>query len=211
MLADAPTASASLDRTVKKKKRGQSPKTKENIMHFLGAVITERREDLEGVLEPWSEYNDVPEYIVKTREEFLAECRHDDEIILLDPEGFHEQAAMRLELDDEKALKTYAERYGVNLDEDGNVISTFNEDSFYDYWVPADEWETEDGHKLGDHQGKTCREILDRHHGFLKGVSVIVADGTYEGGFIDSVTDETIERIFRNHLEDKVWWVNFHE
>lgn len=36
-------------------------------MHFLGAVITERKEDLEDVLAPWSEYNDVPEHVSKTR------------------------------------------------------------------------------------------------------------------------------------------------
>lgn len=109
-------------------------------MHFLGAVITERKEDLEDVLAPWSEYNDVPEHVSKTRGEFLAECRSLDraEVRLgggLDsPEGrsLVRQARERLALGDKDALKAYAEYNGVTLNAYGDVLSTFNEDSFYE-------------------------------------------------------------------------------
>ena len=188
-------------------------------MHFLGAVITERKEDLEDVLAPWSEYNDVPEHVSKTRGEFLAECRSLDraEVRLgggLDsPEGrsLVRQARERLALGDKDALKAYAEYNGVTLNAYGDVLSTFNEDSFYDYWEPADEWETLDGQTLKEHHGKTCGEILATHGDLLKEVCVTVADGTCEGGLFEDLSEEAVKATFESHPHGKVWWVNFHD
>lgn len=190
-------------------------------MHFLGAVITERKEDLEETLAPWSEYNDVPEHIVRTRDEFLKENREDD-MRLIDHEHENQpdsesetarEAERRLALPDDKALRAYAEWSGATLDGDGNEVSTFNEESFYDYWEPADEagWKTPDGTPYGELQGRTCKEILDRCPGALDDVCIVVADGDHIGGYGECATSEDIEREFRAHPACKVWWVDFHE
>lgn len=38
-------------------------------MHFLGAVIAEKQDDIYGILAEWSEYADVDEYVKETRSE----------------------------------------------------------------------------------------------------------------------------------------------
>lgn len=85
-------------------------------MHFLGAVIAEKQDDIYGILAEWSEYADVDEYVKETRSEIIANGRADDQAYLedhgndTDPmhEKFKKAAAGRLALDDEAALKAYA-------------------------------------------------------------------------------------------------------
>lgn len=80
-------------------------------MHFLGAVIAEKQDDIYGILAEWSEY------VKETRSEIIANGRADDQAYLedhgndTDPmhEKFKKAAAGRLALDDEAALKAYAE------------------------------------------------------------------------------------------------------
>lgn len=129
-------------------------------MHFLGAVIAEKQDDIYGILAEWSEY------VKETRSEIIANGRADDQAYLedhgndTDPmhEKFKKAAAGRLALDDEAALKAYAEYRRLNLNEDGDAVSTFNEDSFYDYYEIG-EWEGVDAL-----QGITCRELADRYN-----------------------------------------------
>ena len=200
-------------------------------MHFLGAVITELKEDLYEVLDPWCEDNRVPLHVVQTREEFLAASRDEDRQTveaktkwLQENDGASEEAEWireymaeareRLALDDdEQALQAYAKWYGKTLNGNGDVVSTFNEDSFYDWWEPADDsgWKTRDGLPYAQLQGKTCREILARHPEVLDEVYVAVANGDHIGGYCEPATTEDVERMFREHPASKVWWVNFHE
>lgn len=101
-------------------------------MHFLGAVIAEKQDDIYGILAEWSEYADVDEYVKETRSEIIANGRADDQAYLedhgndTDPmhEKFKKAAAGRLALDDEAALKAYAEYRRLNLNEDGDAVST---------------------------------------------------------------------------------------
>lgn len=135
-------------------------------MHFLGAVIAEKQDDIYGILAEWSEYADVDEYVKETRSEIIANGRADDQAYLedhgndTDPmhEKFKKAAAGRLALDDEAALKAYAEYRRLNLNEDGDAVFTFNEDSFYDYYEIG-EWEGVDAL-----QGITCRGLADRYN-----------------------------------------------
>ena len=98
-------------------------------MHFLGAVIAEKQDDIYGILAEWSEYADVDEYVKETRSEIIANGRADDQAYLedhgndTDPmhEKFKKAAAGRLALDDEAALKAYAEYRRLNLNEDGDA------------------------------------------------------------------------------------------
>lgn len=53
-------------------------------MHFLGAVIAEKQDDIYGILAEWSEYADVDEYVKETRSEIIANGRADDQAYLED-------------------------------------------------------------------------------------------------------------------------------
>ena len=130
-----------LDQTVRKKKIRDQPDSRRLTTHFLGAVIGgDTIEEAEAIIAPWSEYEEVPEYVVQTRDEFLKEQRgYDKQEAERHPES--KDAVERLKLDDESALKAYAEYAGRTLDKDGNVISTFNEDSFYDWYEFGGRWD----------------------------------------------------------------------
>lgn len=166
-------------------------------MHFLGAVIAEKQDDIYGILAEWSEYADVDEYVKETRSEIIANGRADDQAYLedhgndTDPmhEKFKKAAAGRLALDDEAALKAYAEYRRLNLNEDGDAVSTFNEDSFYDYYEIG-EWEGVDAL-----QGITCRELADRYNRedalartAIGSLCVICKEGWYDGGLWNDTT-----------------------
>lgn len=53
-------------------------------MHFLGAVIAEKQDDIYGILAEWSEYADVDEYVKETRSEIITNGRADDQAYLED-------------------------------------------------------------------------------------------------------------------------------
>ena len=94
-------------------------------MHFLGAVIAEKQDDIYGILAEWSEYADVDEYVKETRSEIIANGRADDQAYLedhgndTDPmhEKFKKAAAGRLALDDEAATAMMAAMMAMSLNE----------------------------------------------------------------------------------------------
>ena len=199
-------------------------------MHFLGAVIAEKQDDIYGILAEWSEYADVDEYVKETRSEIIANGRADDQAYLedhgndTDPmhEKFKKAAAGRLALDDEAALKAYAEYRRLNLNEDGDAVSTFNEDgdavstfnedSFYDYYEIG-EWEGVDAL-----QGITCRELADRYNRedalartAIGSLCVICKEGWYDGGLWNGTTTATVLNELERNTGRKVWWLNFHD
>ncbi len=182
-------------------------------MHFLGAVIGGNTvEDAEAIIAPWSDYAVVPEYVVQTRDEFLEERRRLDR---LDVERYPDaiRAAERLKLDDEAALRAYADYTGKTLDGDGNVVSTRNERSFYDWYEFGGRWNDE----VEDVQGITCRELLERcgHDDRTAelvgcGLYVLCVDGSFEGDLWDGVPWERIRTALDEHAGEKVWFVDFH-
>ena len=189
-------------------------------MHFLGAVIAEKQDDIYGILAEWSEYADLDEYVKETRSEIIANGRADDQAYLedhgndTDPmhEKFKKAAAGRLALDDEAALKAYAEYRRLNLNEDGDAVSTFNEDSFYDYYEIG-EWEGVDAL-----QGITCRELADRYNRedalartAIGSLCVICKEGWYDGGLWNDTTTATVLNELERNTGRKVWWLNFHD
>lgn len=182
-------------------------------MHFLGAVIGGNTiEEAEAIIAPWSDSAVVPEYVVQTRGEFLEERRERDRLeVERHPEA--KRAAERLKFDDEAALRAYADYTGKTLDKDGNVISTFNEDSFYDWYEFGGRW----GDWAEDVQGVTCRDLLDRcehDDGTAElvgyGLYVLCVDGSFEGDLWDGVSWERIRTALDGHAGERVWFVDFH-
>lgn len=118
-------------------------------MHFLGAVIGgNNTSEAETIIDPYSEYEEVEEYVLYTRHEFLQDSRRSDLELTGREQGNQsedmaaiiEEAKKRLSLNDEDALKEYAEYCGYSLGEDGNVVSTLNRDAFYDWYAFGGRW-----------------------------------------------------------------------
>lgn len=189
-------------------------------MHFLGAVIAEREEDVDEILATWSEYADVPEYVSQTRGEIIADGRDRDHAYLEeyksdnDPlhKKFKRKAAERLVLDDAAALKAYAEYYGLTLNEDGDAVSTFNKDSFYDYYEIGN-WEGTEAL-----QGIDCHELLERHRkgdrtarNAIGMLCVICGQDWRDGGIWEDTTTATVLDKLEQNAGRKVWWLNFHD
>lgn len=137
-------------------------------MHFLGAVIGgNNTSEAETIIDPYSEYEEVEEYVLYTRHEFLQDSRRSDRELMghehgnrsEDMSAIIKEAKKRLSLNDEDALKSYAEYCGYSLDEDGNVVSTANRDAFYDWYEFGGRWEE----MVGGLQGITCGELTERY------------------------------------------------
>lgn len=81
-------------------------------MHFLGAVIGgSNTSEAEAIIDPYSEYEEVEEYVLYTRDEFLKDNQENDRrLIEREGENQHdrtseafEKAERRLALNDESA------------------------------------------------------------------------------------------------------------
>lgn len=100
-------------------------------MHFLGAVIAEKQDDIYGILAEWSEYADVDEYVKETRSEIIANGRADDQAYLedhgndTDPmhEKFRRAAAGRLAPSTDAEVEAAADFFTSHLSMLGSASS----------------------------------------------------------------------------------------
>lgn len=185
-------------------------------MHFLGAVIgAENEDEVEDILVDWSEYADVEEYIAQTRDEILSDGRAEDQDYLKHGKDMdaRKAAAERLALDDEKALEAYAEYGGLTLNEDGDAVSTFNQDSFYDWYEVGGRWQSE----VNGMQKATCHELLERYRrgdenvrNVIKALCVICRRNWYDGGWNGTATETVLAELEQGE-DQKVWFVDFHD
>lgn len=193
-------------------------------MHFLGAVIGgSNTSEAEAIIDPYSEYEEVEEYVLYTRDEFLKDNQENDRrLIEREGENQHdrtseafEKAERRLALNDEEALEAYAEYCGYSLNEDGDVVSTFNNDSFYDWYEFGGRWEE----MVGGLQGITCGELKERYgdgdsevRELLDcNVSVVCDNDGYEGGVWFPVSRDALFERPGDDSSARVWFVDFHD
>lgn len=119
------------------------------MTHFVVGIIVPK-EDIDihedyisSVMEKYSEEFEVEQYIDKTKEEVIKE--------------FKDSKKKYPEYKD-KTLKDWAKDwYGSDLDEKGNSLSTFNPDSFYDWYEIGGRWDGE----LTDKKGENTIKIKD--------------------------------------------------
>lgn len=192
-------------------------------MHFLGAVIGgNNTSEAEAIIDPCSEYEEVEEHVLYTRDEFLKDNRENDRrLIEREGENQHnrtseafEKAERRLALNDEEALEAYAQYCGYSLNEDGDVVSTFNDDSFYDWYEFGGRWE-----ELTEGvQGKTCKELSTLYENgdstvvtLLDDLCVLCGKDGYEGDMFYPVSHMTLWERFEGNPDAHVWLVDFHD
>lgn len=181
-------------------------------MYFLGAIIGGTTdEEAEAIASPYAAM-EMPEHVVWTCDEFLRFRRNLDRLRLKGGLRNSKGAAERLEMGDMDAAKAYAKLSGFTLDEEGNVLGTYNENAFYE-WCEFDVRLPKGMERI---QGATCRELLelcDRDgdaHAFVEGLHVACFDGGYTGVEARGVPWSSVSELLEGHADDDVRFVEFH-
>lgn len=94
------------------------------MSHFVVAVIHREDQSVDDLLAPYDESISVAPYIRKTKEEAIKYAR--------------ENYPSCKDKSDEECYKYYAN--GYDTDEDGNIISTYNPNSKWDWYVIGGRW-----------------------------------------------------------------------
>lgn len=103
------------------------------MSHFRVAVLHYPEQDIKDLLEPYDEDIEVPEYLLYTREQAIAKAR---------------EYNCNKDLSDEECWEWEAE--GYITDSLGNIYSTYNPKSKWDYWT-----EIENLGRVGDFHPKS--------------------------------------------------------
>ena len=145
------------------------------MSHFTVYVFSkENGGDLEELLMPYDENMECEPYVKYTREEAIAEVRREIEQYknttyaeyVADPEAYKEkhdyadprhfdylenEFPKRLEWTDEECFEDMKKWYDEeDIDEDGNIYSTYNPKSKWDWYVIGGRWSTNLKTKNGD-------------------------------------------------------------
>lgn len=196
------------------------------MSHFCGIVFGHEN-NLDNVLAPFDENLAVDEYVYMTAEEALlwAEQRAADlKERCSDPENQNPYAEEILQkyhnFESEEDLESYIRNYWETLDDEGNVLSTYNPNSEWDWWVIGGRWSNDLLHQ-GEYQEnqaplKEC-EVVDTPFCFidLDGNWHKRANMGWWGMTSDDKEEDTWENEFREYLnsvpEDTVLTViDFH-
>lgn len=111
------------------------------MSHFIGLVFGDNIEDN---LEPYYEGNEVEPYIKYTKEEAIAEAKTRVKETLeylekREPEN-KEKIDKWKSYETDEDFYEYAKKWGYDLDEEGNLISTYNPKSKWDWYATGGRW-----------------------------------------------------------------------
>ena len=90
------------------------------MSHYAVAVFHRADQDIDDLLAPYDEDIEVAPYIRYTKAEAIARAKE-----FSITEGYT----------DEQLWQTMADNYDNNTDDDGNIYTTYNPDSKWDWWV----------------------------------------------------------------------------
>lgn len=112
------------------------------MSHFSVAVITKGYQNIDNLLAPFSENLAVEPYILQTKEEIIATGRAEVAKYLASDDEQWKAESKKYFLPllnaktDEELYKAQCDYYGyTNFDEDGNVLTTYNKKSKWDWYV----------------------------------------------------------------------------
>ena len=151
------------------------------MTHFLGAVVVpniyknELEDYLEIALDKFDENKEVPSYVFQTKQEIIErarrinaefievyeECQNKPDLIgtkysASSVKYAEEQALLRSNWTDEDFHKFSTS--GESLDAEGNLLSTYNQDSKWDWYAVGGRWES----LMADRQGESVGLLLTK-------------------------------------------------
>lgn len=170
-------------------------------MHFLGAIVgVENETAVDEELSQWSEYTEVDPYVIEDRASVLERAR---EWVDGQPEGRREPLR---QLSEDELLAKFVDEYdGGMLDEDGNLVDTMPEDTFFDWYEMGGRWND----VVRDLQGLTVGEVKARVAAdpklaeFINHLQVVCHDGDY--------VTAPVEPFAECGDGETVWFIDFHE
>ena len=174
------------------------------MSHFSVAVFHREDQDVEDLLAPYDENIVVAPYIKYTREQAIAKTRRDIEEYknglyaryLADPEGYAKDCSNEAHLEylregfpkkmnwtDEECYQDVAYYYDdEDKDEEGNLYSTYNPNSKWDWYVVGGRWSNFLTTKSGEKVDEDYVSELDFPNDFMT-FAVILPNGRwYEEG-----------------------------
>ena len=98
------------------------------MSHFAVAVFHEEDQDIDDLLAPYSENLEVEPYIAYTKEQAIRHCKE------------HWRDEYTAGKSDEELWKALAMEYNNNTDKEGNIYSTYNPDSKWDWYQVGGRW-----------------------------------------------------------------------
>lgn len=137
------------------------------MSHYRIAVVTTPESPgVEELLAPYSEYLDVEPYIEFTHAEAIEQAHKEIENAQKHP---NEKRVAHIinstkDLDDEQLFKWFLNYYyGKDhpVDEDGNILTTYNPNSKYDYYSEMDELTVDEWYKYSFYDDDENREPID--------------------------------------------------
>jgi len=138
-----------------------SEKGKEKMSHFTVAVFTESEyQSVDDLLEPFSEHLEVEPYVSITRDDLIQRARANMQAIFEaqyqewkeDPTAYEKGKNVQhmeylkalptlMERTDEEIYRDEVDTYNEErIDENGDIISTYNPDSKWDWYVIGGRW-----------------------------------------------------------------------
>ena len=196
------------------------------MSHYTVAVVTQEYPTdsvLEDLLSPYDENRRVKPYISATKAEIIAESKewaerfkqNREEGKITDADYEQLKAYFEAETDEEfYKAHTYSD---CKYDKEGNLLSTYNPDSKWDWWVVGGRW---DGHLDGENT-LSLKDFVDYIKEDVEGrrtYAVLDVNGMWhEPGkmgwwAISNATDEDTENFTTNYLNffdgyEDYWYV----
>ncbi|MBT1164601.1 hypothetical protein [Bifidobacterium felsineum] len=180
-------------------------------MHRLVAVIAPTESQAEDMLEPFSEDVEVEPYVSQPRADYIKEGRSLQQWIIAHAESDteREEARRLLALDDNGFLHWLAEDEGVELDKDGNPLSTFNPNAAWDWYERDGRW----ADITTPLQGVTVQDWLHPQDGTpLVPAALVVMGGWHDPQWVEPVNDmDDLKELTAGRGAERVWFYDCHQ
>lgn len=139
------------------------------MSHFSLAVLHYDYQDIESLLEPYDEEIRVAPYVYMTHKEVIEEAKR--KVVKWEKQPLEELSDLQKRImsasTDEKLFSKYAEYCGFNrINENGDVLTTYNPNSKYDYYtVEGRSLYTKDGEERSEARvGDVQFGIIDKEY-----------------------------------------------
>ena len=108
------------------------------MSHYAVAVIHKENQDIDEMLDRYSEHLEVEPYIYRTKQEVIEEAQFLKERMVEQNRQHEEWFKPYLEAETDEEF--YRAEVGSSVDEEGNELSTYNPDSKWDWYQVGGRW-----------------------------------------------------------------------
>ena len=176
-------------------------------MNPIAAVIADGEDEIPAILAPFDLKDDTTTFVTETHDDYLKRRRALDRniadgdaggILSVDARYAPKAARERLAMGDDELFDAWVGIEGCDVDEDGNIVISFNENGFYDSYETNPEG-------LGDIQGVGTARLLQDPGIMPENTEYIVHDDEWE--YTEDLGEGELAGILEAHPGQRVWFV----